>query len=75
MESHFNSDFFLYLAWKRETVRMVDAFCLSTRYRMEAVDHPEQPNGERLAFCVVAINKAGEGKPSNEVLAVLQGEW
>nr|VFK39069.1 MAG: Fibronectin type III domain-containing protein [Candidatus Kentron sp. SD]VFK43966.1 MAG: Fibronectin type III domain-containing protein [Candidatus Kentron sp. SD]VFK78915.1 MAG: Fibronectin type III domain-containing protein [Candidatus Kentron sp. SD] len=30
-----------------------------------------QPVGKRLAFRVVAINKAGEGKPSNSVLAVL----
>nr|VFK44895.1 MAG: Fibronectin type III domain-containing protein [Candidatus Kentron sp. TC] len=30
-----------------------------------------QPTGQRLVFRVVAINKAGEGKPSNGVLAVL----
>jgi len=30
-----------------------------------------QPTGQRLVFRVVAINKAGEGKPSNGILAVL----
>nr|VFK44979.1 MAG: Fibronectin type III domain-containing protein [Candidatus Kentron sp. TC] len=30
-----------------------------------------QPSGKRLVFRVVAINKAGEGKPSNGILAVL----
>nr|VFK17387.1 MAG: Fibronectin type III domain-containing protein [Candidatus Kentron sp. LFY] len=30
-----------------------------------------QPGGKRLEFRAVAINKAGEGEPSNGVLAVL----
>nr|VFK57700.1 MAG: hypothetical protein BECKTUN1418D_GA0071000_10682 [Candidatus Kentron sp. TUN] len=30
-----------------------------------------QPRGVRLEFQVVAVNKTGEGKPSNRVLAML----
>nr|VFJ97007.1 MAG: hypothetical protein BECKLFY1418A_GA0070994_10659 [Candidatus Kentron sp. LFY] len=30
-----------------------------------------QPRGVRLEFHVVAVNKAGEGEPSNGVLAML----
>nr|VFK37137.1 MAG: hypothetical protein BECKSD772F_GA0070984_10112 [Candidatus Kentron sp. SD]VFK39774.1 MAG: hypothetical protein BECKSD772E_GA0070983_100438 [Candidatus Kentron sp. SD]VFK78813.1 MAG: hypothetical protein BECKSD772D_GA0070982_102621 [Candidatus Kentron sp. SD] len=32
-----------------------------------------QPRSIRLEFHVVAINKAGEGEPSNGVLAMLRG--
>ena len=31
----------------------------------------EQPKGEELEYRIIAINKSGEGLPSNTVMAVL----
>jgi hypothetical protein len=31
----------------------------------------DQPKGKELEYCIIAVNKAGEGKPSNTVMAVL----
>lgn len=31
----------------------------------------EQPKGAELGYCVIAINKAGVGSPSNTVVVVL----
>jgi len=31
----------------------------------------EQPKGAELEYRIIAINKAGEGSPSNTVMAVL----
>lgn len=31
----------------------------------------EQPQGKELEYCIVAMNKTGEGEPSNTVMVVL----
>jgi hypothetical protein len=31
----------------------------------------EQPRGKELECCIVAVNKAGDGEPSNTVMVVL----